>query len=223
LKRAIFFDFDGTLAHTAPDMVASLHCWQKENGQQSIDFYCAQEAVSGGARALLALAGVSEESPLFAAARARFLTLYEESGYANTVLFSGMADTLEALAADGWAWGVVTNKPRRYFSPIAVALRLASPALVAGDDCVRAKPAPDTLFHAASIVDVPPERCLYVGDDRRDAQAAQAAGMGFIAAGWGYWPASEWKQMACCVGIATTPQTLPALIRTITAGNDLVE
>jgi len=57
------------------------------------------------------------------------------------------------------------------------------------------------LLHAAGRMDVVPERCVYVGDDLRDMQAARAAGMLAIGARFGYiddavnigeWPADGW-------------------------------
>jgi phosphoglycolate phosphatase len=36
-----------------------------------------------------------------------------------------------------------------------------------------------------------PSHCFYVGDDLRDMQAGRAAGMGTVAAAWGYLGAGE--------------------------------
>ena len=36
------------------------------------------------------------------------------------------------------------------------------------------------------MIEVPPETCVYVGDDRRDVEAGRAAGMKVAVAGWGY-------------------------------------
>jgi phosphoglycolate phosphatase len=69
--------------------------------------------------------------------------------------------------------------------------------VVGGDTCPRPKPFPDPLLFAASALGVAPARTMYVGDDERDVQAARAAGMPVIVAGYGYLgdgpPPSEWK------------------------------
>jgi phosphoglycolate phosphatase len=70
--------------------------------------------------------------------------------------------------------------------------------VVCGDTCARAKPHPDTLLHAAALIGVDPELCVYVGDDVRDVEAANAAGMRAIVAMYGY------------LGVATAPQSWPA-------------
>ncbi len=227
MQRAVFFDFDGTLAHTAPDMVAALHEWQQSREQPLIDYSLAKMAVSGGARALLALTGMTEEDEEYEAARLDFLWHYESSRYRRTFLFSGMKQLLRELHATNWQWGVVTNKPRQYFAPIAEMMSLdtnpdielpfdAPPlaaALVAGDDCVKAKPSPESLLLAAQIAGIPPENCIYIGDDVRDAMAAQAAGMPFILAAWGYWAANEWHRAPVAAAIATTPRDIGPLVK----------
>ncbi|MGI9297744.1 MAG: HAD family hydrolase [Gammaproteobacteria bacterium] len=225
IRRAVFWDFDGTAAHTAPDMIAALHKLQSARGDAPADYDAARARVSGGARALLQLAGIDESDPAYDAARAEFLARYEEGGYGRTVLFSGVKDALRELAADGWKWGIATNKPRRYFAQIAENLGIRvhpeappnSPppasALVAGDDCARGKPSPEMLLLAAKIADAPPRRCIYIGDDRRDAEAARAAGMPFILAAWGYWPAADWKTAPAAAAIASSPRCIPPLAR----------
>src|SRR6185436_13892958 len=68
--------------------------------------------------------------------------------------------------------------------------------VVGGDTCARAKPFPDSLLHAAQSLGIAPANALYVGDDLRDVQAARAAGMPVIVAGYGYLgdgpPAAQW-------------------------------
>ena len=48
------------------------------------------------------------------------------------------------------------------------------------------KPHPMPLLHAAATMGVDPAHCVYVGDAERDMQAAQAAGMYALVAGYGY-------------------------------------
>ncbi|MDO8812398.1 MAG: HAD-IA family hydrolase, partial [Gallionella sp.] len=58
--------------------------------------------------------------------------------------------------------------------------------LISGDTCAHAKPHPEPMFKACEITGVAPEQCLYLGDDLRDMQAANAAAMRGIIARYGY-------------------------------------
>ena len=58
--------------------------------------------------------------------------------------------------------------------------------MVSGDTLPERKPHPLPLLHAASTMGVAPGECVYVGDAERDMQAAQAAGMYALVAGFGY-------------------------------------
>jgi phosphoglycolate phosphatase len=116
----------------------------------------------------------------------------------HTRLFDGIPQVLDGLEAAGIRWGVVSNKFERYVRPIVEQLGLAKRAATAigGDTTAFAKPHPEPLLHAARLTDVDPVRCVYVGDDLRDIQAGQAAGMFTVAAAYGFCgdalPPSQW-------------------------------
>jgi phosphoglycolate phosphatase len=67
-----------------------------------------------------------------------------------------------------------------------MALFNSAKTIVSGDTTPYAKPHPEPLFEAARQLQVPPERCVYVGDDERDVIAGLAAGMRTVAASYGY-------------------------------------
>ena len=58
---------------------------------------------------------------------------------------------------------------------------------------------------------------IYVGDDYRDALAAQAAGIRFIAAGWGYTKATVDIKNWGADAIAGSPSQLPQIVRQLSA------
>ena len=147
--------------------------------------------------------GLTPDDPGYTAARDAFLAHYSACLADTTRLFEGVATMLEDLEARGLAWGIVTNKAERYTGPVVVSLGLAHRAgtIVCGDTTPHAKPHPAPLLHAASALRLPPSRCAYVGDDRRDIDAGNAAGMATLVASWGYlgngdppsaWPAHGW-------------------------------
>lgn len=101
--------------------------------------------------------------------------------------YPGVEPALEEIAQQGRRMAIVTSKLRH------VAMRGLERfslerffELVIGCDDVQVhKPQPDPLLKAAEALGVEPERCVYVGDSPHDMAAANAAGMGAIAALWG--------------------------------------
>ncbi len=95
---------------------------------------------------------------------------------------------LLALEQHGLPWGIVTNKIARFSVPLVEGLGLMPrcAVLISGDSTAHAKPHPAPLLEAARRLDVPPQRCIYIGDDRRDVEAGRGARMPTLAAAWGY-------------------------------------
>ena len=85
-------------------------------------------------------------------------------------------------------WGIVTNKSKRFTVPIveSIASFRSAQTVISGDTTAFTKPHPEPLFEAARQLGVHPNQCIYVGDDKRDIDAAKAAGMASYAAAWGY-------------------------------------
>ena len=187
--RAVLFDLDGTFADTAPDLGRALNRMREERSLGPIPIANLRARASSGARGLLKAGfDVTPDSDGYEALRDRFLALYEENLCIDTRLFEGIPGVLDAIESRGLRWGIVTNKARRYTEPLLRRLGFdARPAcVVSGDSTPHIKPHPAPLLRAAELLSLPPADCLYVGDDLRDIQAARAAGMRFVAAGWGY-------------------------------------
>ena len=187
--RAVLFDLDGTLADTAPDLSLALNLLCAERGLAPVPLEQTRPLTSSGARGLIKAGfGYTPEHADYPVLRDRFLELYGNNVCVDTRLFDGMAGLLDAIEQRRLAWGVVTNKAMRFTDPLIDALGLSSRAacVVSGDTTPRSKPAPDPLLHASRLIGLAPAECLYIGDDLRDIQAARAAGMGALAAAYGY-------------------------------------
>jgi phosphoglycolate phosphatase len=197
--EGVLFDLDGTLADTAPDMARTVNAMRTRRGLPPVEASLVRPHVSKGARGMICSAfDITTDHPDFLPMREEFLDIYGEEPCIDTTLFPGMHELLDALEADGIAWGVVTNKFERFARPILDTLGIAQRAatIVGGDTCPRPKPFPDPLLFAAGQMALAPPAVLYVGDDERDVQAARAAGMPVIVAGYGYLgdgtPPTEW-------------------------------
>ena len=200
MAEAVFFDLDGTLADTAPDLGHALNLLRKQRGLLPLAQEIIRPYASHGARGLLEIGlGLTPDNPDFGVARLEFLAFYERCLCHYTRLFSGIAELLDRLESRNIAWGVVTNKPARYTDPLLAKLGLTQRAacIVSGDTCANAKPHPEPLLYAARQTGKEPAKCLYIGDAERDIEAARAAGMPVLVALYGYLDESdrphEWR------------------------------
>ncbi len=198
--HAVLFDFDGTLADTAPDLAAAVNQMRHARGLAPASLERLRPLASAGARGLIGGAfGIGPDHADFAAMREEFLANYAANLRIETALFPGIDAVLDDLDARGVRWGIVTNKVARLTDPLVKLMHLDTRAacVVSGDTTPYSKPHPAPLLHAAEAIGVEPQRVVYVGDDLRDVQAGTAAGMATIAAAYGYCgnevPPSQWN------------------------------
>lgn len=208
----MLFDLDGTLLDTAPDLVASTHHALRAQGfapRADVDL---RGFVSGGARGLVLgaqLAALNVERAI-----ADLLAHYASNISVASAPFEGVIALLDALDANGVRWGIVTNKSTelthslRHHQPVLA----RADVLVCGDTLAVRKPDPAPLLHAAALLDAAPAETIYVGDDRRDMLAAQAAGMPGVIALWGYLGADPaplaWPHWRACADVAELQRQL---------------
>lgn len=187
--KAVLFDLDGTLIDSAPDLGAAADKMRVDRGLSSLPLDLYRPMAGAGARGMLGVAfDMTPEHPEFMAYREEFFVNYENAMTERTRIFDGVVDMIGALVKLGLPWGVVTNKSSRFTDPLTAAMPLfaTARAIVSGDTTPHAKPHPEPLFEAARRMKVSPECCVYVGDDERDIVAGLAAGMGTVAATYGY-------------------------------------
>jgi 2-phosphoglycolate phosphatase len=187
--KGIFFDLDGTLADTAPDLVAAANQLLITRNLAPKQYEVLRPRASTGARGLIKGAfGIDTEHPDFIPLRDEFFGNYERALLVNSVLFEGVEDLLKQLDEAKLPWGIVTNKSERFTIPLTELMGLSQRAVstVSGDTTPHSKPHPEPILHAARVANVDPSRSIYVGDDIRDIVAGRAAGMKTIAAAYGY-------------------------------------
>ena len=185
----VLFDLDGTLLDTHLDLVAALNTVLVNHDKAPLPADQLRPFVSKGAMVMVCLA--FRCSPKSDEAQHRWLEMldaYETDIARHTVLFPGMEQVLEKIEANGWKWGIVTNKPGHYTDLLLseLAMPYHPGAVVSGDTLEVKKPDPEPLLFACSEMGKPASSCIYVGDDERDIIAGKAAGMLTIAAAYGY-------------------------------------
>ncbi len=190
--EAFIFDLDGTLLDTADDLGAALNVVLNAHNMPLISEEIYRPVASNGAVALLeaGFGRLWQARHDQSALRQQLLDAYSANIATHSQCFNGIAQLLLALEQQQIKWGIMTNKPSFLTQPLVaqIAELKDAQAIVSGDTLNVAKPSPLPLLHTAELLNVAPERCLYIGDAQRDIEAAKAANMDSATALWGYIP-----------------------------------
>ena len=213
--EGIFFDLDGTLADTAPDLVAATNKLLVARNLTPKPYEFLRPYASAGARGLLEGAfGINPDHEDFAVLRDEFFSNYEKALLVDSKLFDGIDHLLDQMDAASLPWGIITNKSERFTNPLTdlMGLRQRAVSTISGDTTPHSKPHPEPILYAARTSNIDPSKSIYVGDDIRDVLAGKAAGMKTVAAAYGYCGCKEPPEALGADYIANNPLDLLQII-----------
>jgi phosphoglycolate phosphatase len=186
------FDLDGTLADTAPDLVASLNAVLATEGLAPLPLAKARDMIGAGGRVLIER-GLEAEGLEVTPARQEelyhaFLAHYAEHLVDQSRLFPGVTEALDALERAGFALAVCTNKIEAHSVQLLEALGIARrfAAICGRDSFPYTKPDPRHLTLTIERAGGEARRAVMVGDSRTDIATAKAAGVPVVAVTFGY-------------------------------------
>ena len=181
------FDFDGTLVDSAPDLTRALDSALARAGLPGVGLELGTKMVGQGAGKLVehALCHVTQditmtmEDPFCRLLLSVFLEEYEIVCAETSKLYPGAIEVITTLKDQGKQVGLVTNKPRRFVDLMLPVFNLYNvfDSIVAGDDLLTKKPAPDMVYKALADMGTTPASACLVGDSKADLGAAKAAGV----------------------------------------------
>ncbi len=213
------FDLDGTLAHTAPDLVGTANDLFADRGFAPMPVSVAEKTAGFGGKALIRAAFTHAGQPIdeaeVDALYHPFLDRYAERICDESHLYEGVIDTLECLKASGWIIGVCTNKPeglaRTLLTRLDVLHRFA--ALVGADTLPVRKPDPVALTTTIAWCNAEIGASVMIGDTDTDRETARNAGVPCIITSFGYSdiPVADLAAEAIVNHFAELPEALEAL------------
>ncbi len=186
--KAIVFDLDGTLIHSAPDLHAACNRMLADAGKPPQSLETVTGYIGNGVAKLVERAMATAGIPASEHARMVeiFMRHYDADPATLTRPYPGLIPLLERLKARGHALAICTNKPE---APAREILRLLEmedyfSALVGGDTLEVRKPDPAPLHHCLELLGAP--EAIYVGDSETDAETARRAALPFALFTGGY-------------------------------------
>jgi phosphoglycolate phosphatase len=191
-KPILVFDLDGTFAHTAPDLLASLnHCLTLVD-LPPVDPQSLMRYVGHGGRVMIERAMQARGRTVSPAELERlmkaFIDHYEAGMPGNTKPFEGAVRVLDQFDDAGWIHAICTNKyegmSKRLLAGMGQADRFK--AICGQDTFAFKKPDPRHLTETIRMAGGDPDRAIMVGDSITDIDTARAAGMPVIAVSFGY-------------------------------------
>ena len=185
--KTVLFDLDGTLVDTAPEMYIALNILLDEENIKKKPFKVIRPQISNGVKGIFSVA-LNEVTDSNNRMFERYLDIYESLLGTRAHLFDGMIEVLELIEKNNYAWGIVTNKSKRFAIPLIKKLGLfdRTNCLVCGDTTNYLKPNPEPILHALRIINNNNHIAYYIGDSKKDIDAAKSAKIQSIACMYGY-------------------------------------
>ncbi|HAO34107.1 MAG TPA: phosphoglycolate phosphatase [Candidatus Competibacter sp.] len=190
---ALFFDLDGTLVDSVPDLTAAVNVMLAQLALPQRRENQVRDWVGNGVDNLIHRALTNDmagraDPTLFARAKPLYKAAYAEHLSAHSALYPGVREGLIRLYAAGFPMACVTNKSVEFARPLLGHLGIAQYfSTVVGGECVaHPKPAPDALVLCAERLGAPITHSLMVGDSLNDVGAARNAGCPVVCVPYGY-------------------------------------
>jgi len=190
----IAFDLDGTLAHTAPDVVRAIDAVLRSEGLAPIAQAAALDFINlaAGAHKLIEnafrAAGRALDDAAADAMVRRYRDVYFDDVSRDSRLYEGCRAALEGLHARGHTLVVCTNKPERHARRLLDALSIAPMfrAIAGIDTFAYCKPDARHLTMTIEAAGGDARHAVMIGDSHVDVSAARNAGIPIVCVSFGY-------------------------------------
>ena len=193
--KAAVFDLDGTLTDTLQDIACAMNRSLRLHGLEEFPLNDYRYLVGDGAKTL-AKRAVRDRQELAESVRQEYQVYYQEHTLDTTKPYAGIPELLHALAEQGIALCVLSNKPHADTCGVVKHFFPEVPfSVVQGQvEDVPVKPDPTGALLIAQKLGMQPEEIVYLGDTSVDMRTAVSAGMYPVGVTWGFRTAEELRE-----------------------------
>jgi phosphoglycolate phosphatase len=188
------FDLDGTLVHTAPDLVSSINYAISKTGFLPAEYSELAPFAGTGGRGMLQsycnTRNIAFTEPEIINIISNFLDDYEVNLPGQSIVYEGAIEFVLALKSAGFKTAICTNKPQKLADKLLTKLNIERhfDAICGADYFAFRKPDPRHLTETIALTGGNISRAIMFGDSQTDFDTANAAGIPVVGLTFGYSP-----------------------------------
>ena len=189
MKKAIFFDIDGTLLNTIEDLANACNYALTTLGYKTHEVEKYKTFVGNGRYKLVErmLPEDRRDMENIEKALKLFDTYYEKHMIDMTKPYDGIMEMLDSLINRGINIAVVSNKPHEFTTEVVKNYFGDRFKVVYGHKKnTKEKPDPWAVLEVIEEFNVNKDECLYIGDSEIDINTAKNAGVKSVGVEWGF-------------------------------------
>lgn len=213
VPKEVIFDLDGTLIDSAASILTAFAAVLRRRGIEPV-VPLTPALIGPPLRDTLTVLSGSDDHEVLASLGQAFKDYYDTEGYKGTRIFPGVEEMLSRLAAAGIALHIATNKREKPTLAILAHLgwkRLFKSVFSSDMSSKTFKNKAEMLHAQLREQAIASTSAAYVGDRAEDGHAADANGVPFYLAMWGYSgrERQEWRRHWI---EARTPADIPRVV-----------
>jgi phosphoglycolate phosphatase len=218
----VIFDLDGTLIHSAPDIVVTTNELMRRRNRQPLEARVITDAIGEGLMQLVydCFPEARGDQAQLDSIAEDFGNVYEENLLKLTTIFKGVETFLEEVEKAGsHKVAIVTNKRIKWTETTLKGLRLNRfnwVRVFGADSLAERKPHPLPLLEVMKAAGVRRENTVMVGDGLPDMKAAVRAGVHAIGCSYGYCSAEKLIDAGASMTIQSAHDLRKALQHVVT-------